>query len=119
MSVDNYENSIKEMMSTCVSANTLIPCRFVISKTIDEKYIDEIKSIFEKYGVVYNNVDCVSGSFSLSRQWIENDCEKSPIQCIVNYNGVYPANWDTDDIIRFVQLEKEGKLIVMVSSIDK
>jgi hypothetical protein len=72
--------------------------------------IKEIINIFNKYNIRWNTVDTVSGSFCLDREWIE----ANNIPCYIEYCGVYPVEWDIDDIYKLEQMEYEGKIIINV-----
>ena len=69
-----------------------------------------ITNIFDKYGIEYNVVDTVAGSYNLNRDWLET----SDIPCYVEYGGVYPVNWDIEDVVTLEEMDYEGKLIIRV-----
>lgn len=79
----------------------------------DNQYIKEICGMFDKYGIRYWKVDTIPGSFNLNRDWIETEKE-TPIECAVEYCGVYPVNWDIDDVVRIDELERTGIIIIRV-----
>lgn len=79
----------------------------------DNQYIKEICGMFNKYGIRYWKVDTIPGSFNLNRNWIETK-EETPIECTVEYDGVYPVNWDIDDVVRINELERDGIIIIRV-----
>lgn len=114
----NRLDNLKEMIQARIEDNELTNCQFLISKTTDEKYVKEIIDIFDKYEIEYGRVDTLSGAFNLNRDWIQTDSDKSPIPCAVEFCGVYPSNWDIEDVFKLVELEEEGKIIVMVYYID-
>lgn len=114
----NRLDNLKEMIQARIEDNELTNCQFLISKTTDEKYVKEIIDIFDKYEIEYGRVDTLSGAFNLNRDWVQTDSGKSPIPCAVEFCGVYPANWDIEDVFKLVELEEEGKVIIMVYYID-
>ena len=40
------------------------------------------------------------------------------IDCIVEFCGVYPIDWDIDDVVEFERMETEGEIIAMVDWIE-
>lgn len=116
---DSLKDSISRIMLSRIVNNEVIPCQFSISKTYDEKYVKEVTDLFDKYRIVYDLVDTLSGAFNLNRDWIQTDSTVSPIPCAVEFSGVYPASWDIEDVIKLVKLEEEGKIIIMVYYIDE
>lgn len=95
-----------------------MPCMFQITtpKFMDEDGIENDKNIkiltdiFDKYGIEWQNVDTIGGAFNLNREWIET----SNIPCYVEYCGVYPVEWDIEDVVTLEQLDCEGKVIIRV-----
>lgn len=109
--------NIQSMIDARVKDKEITPCMFYVSKTISQEYVDEIKKIFDKYEIKWGDVDTVDGAFNLNRDWVETS-KSTPIPCAIEYCGVYPTNWDIKDVFRLVQLEEEGKIIVLVYYID-
>ena len=96
-----------------------MPCIFdiTVSNISEEEglYSNEsisiLTDIFDKYGIEYQQVDTVEGSFNLNRDWIET----KDIPCYIEYCGVYPINWDIKDVVTLEQLEYTGKVIIKVT----
>lgn len=85
--------------------------KFEIYESIENnKYIKEVIGILEKYNIKWNSVDSIGGAFCLNRDWIET----SDIPCYVEYCGVYPTEWDIEDVVRLEQLEYNGDIIIKV-----
>lgn len=72
--------------------------------------IKVVTNILSKYQIDWNCVDTVDGSFNLNREWIET----KNIPCYIEYCGVYPVNWDVEDIIKLERMENEGNIIIRV-----
>lgn len=72
--------------------------------------IKKLTGILDKYGVEWTVVDTVAGSFNLDREWVE----AKAIPCYIEYCGVYPVDWKSEDICEMVKLEEEGQVIIKV-----
>lgn len=77
--------------------------------------IKEMSNILTKYGIDYNFVDTVCGSYNLNRDWMET----GEIECCVEYPGVYPVGWDIKDVLYLEKMDIDGNLIVLVQVKDK
>ena len=94
------------------------PCIFQITtpkfleceKLEDNESIKVLIDIFDKYGIDWQSVDTVEGSFNLNRDWIET----GDIPCYIEYCGVYPIKWDIEDIATLEKLDYDGKVIIKV-----
>lgn len=95
-----------------------IPCIFSITipqfllegRLEDNEYIQKVTSILEKYKIEWTSCDTLPGAFCLNRDWIQT----KDIPCYIEYCGVYPVEWDIEDVVTLEQLEYEGKIIVFV-----
>ena len=77
---------------------------------LNDESIKVVVSLLEKYGVEWNCIDTVKGTYNLNRDWIET----SDIPCYVEYCGVYPVEWDTKDLAILEQMEYDGKIMIKV-----
>ena len=89
--------------------NETTKCRFditvpkLVNNLDSNKFIKEVCSLFDKYGIRYIKADTMPGAFNLNREWIETD-DSTPIECAIEYPGAYP-----------VEMEQNGDIIVRVS----
>lgn len=111
------KENIDSMIQARIEDNELTPCVFYVSKTVDSKYVQEVKNMFDKYGIPNGEVDTLEGAFNLNRDWIETD-RNFAIPCAVEYCGCYPANWEIDDVLRLVELEKSGLIQLRIYIVD-
>lgn len=110
----------KEMIQNCIKSrkerDELTPCIFYISipdardELLNNPLIHKISAMLNKYHISHGKVDTVSGAYNLNRDWLET----SVMDCAVEYCGVYPVNWDIDDILEFEDLEYSGQILVQV-----
>lgn len=95
---------------------TLCVFQITVPKLSEDDNLEDIENIkiltniFSKYQIGWNCVDTVEGSFNLNREWIET----KDIPCYIEYCGVYPADWDIEDIITLERMENEGNIIIRV-----
>lgn len=94
-------------------------CMFYITVPKDtdlykDETIKKIEGILDKNHVGHGHVDTVCGAWNLNRDWIET----GEIDCIVEFCGVYPVNWDMDDVVELERMETEGEIIVLVDWIE-
>lgn len=115
---------IEEWIKNRAECKEIYKCVFYITtpaieETLyDNPYIKEICDILKKNGIEYGLVDSLPGAFNLDRYWIETAI-KTPIECIVEYCGVYPIHWNVSDVVRLEQLDTEGSIIISVSWIQE
>lgn len=76
--------------------------------------IKKVIEILNNNNVKFSNCDTNPGSFNLNQEWIETDI----IDAIVEFCGVYPINWNTEDTLKFVRLIEKGKIVVTVDWYD-
>lgn len=94
-----------------------MPCIFQIStpkyicRHLEENtFIKTITDILDKYNIKWSKVDTVGGAYNLNRDFIETE----DIPCYIEYCGVYPVNWDINDIVTLEKMDYDGKLIIKV-----
>lgn len=76
----------------------------------EDQNVKAVISILDKYGINWQTVDTIAGAFNLNRDWIE----ATDIPCYIEYCGVYPAEWDIEDVVALEQMEYEGKIMIRV-----
>lgn len=76
--------------------------------------ITKVEGILNKNHVKYDHVDTVCGAWNLNRDWIET----GEMDCIVEFCGVYPVDWNIDDVVDFERMETEGEIVVTVDWIE-
>lgn len=104
------ERKEKNEITKCVFSITIPKCENLHKN----KVIDKIEKILEKNLVTYRYVDTVCGSWNLNRDWIES----GKMNCIVEYCGVYPIDWDIDDVVEFERMETNGEIVVFVDWVE-
>lgn len=115
----NRSEIIQEWINERKEKNEITKCVFNITvpkcTDIDEnETIKKIKAIFEKNTVNFKRIDTVCGAWNLDREWIES----GEMNCIVEYGGVYPVNWDIDDVVEFERMETNGEIVVLVECLE-
>lgn len=114
------ESILLEWIKRRTKDNETTKCRFAITvpklvNNLDNnKFIKEVCSLFDKYGIRYIKADTMPGAFNLNREWIETD-DSTPIECAIEYPGAYPVGWDIKDVARLEEMEQNGDIIVRVS----
>ena len=94
-------------------------CMFYITVPKDtdlykDETIKKIEGILDKNHVSHGHVDTVCGVWNLNRDWIET----GEIDCIVEFCGVYPVDWDLEDVVEFERMETDGEIIALVDWIE-
>lgn len=118
---NSRENKIQKWIKNRIENNEINNCVFYITSpqytecVCKENYITNIIEILEKNNIKYDYCDTVSGSWNLNNEWIQTE----KIECIIEYCGVYPINWDINDVVVLENLHNEGKIIIRVYLIDK
>ncbi|MDE6014101.1 MAG: hypothetical protein K2H41_00165 [Acetatifactor sp.] len=110
---------IQEWIGARKERGEITRCMFYITVPKDtdlykDETIKKIEGILDKNHVSHGNVDTVCGAWNLNRDWIET----GEIDCIVEFCGVYPVNWDMDDVAELERMETEGEIIVLVDWIE-
>lgn len=72
--------------------------------------IKKIEGILDRNHIGYGYFDTICGAWNLNRDWIET----GEMDCIVEFCGVYPVDWDINDVVEFERMEDEGEIIAMV-----
>lgn len=104
----------------CKKNKEIVECKFSITvpKIYDGEERDfvinpkicEIYKILKQNNVDTDVVDTMVGSWNLDRLWLETDS----IECAVFYSGVYPINWNSEDVVRLEEMCSEGEIIIRV-----
>lgn len=105
----NDRKSNNEKAMPCIFQIT-IPKYFEESNLENDNNIKALIDIFDKYDIEYKSVDTIGGSFNLNREWIET----SDILCYIEYCGVYPIEWDVEDIVLLEKLDYDGIVVIKV-----
>ena len=113
--MEKRAETIREWIEARKERDEITKCMFYITvpkrtNLIKDQTIKKIEGILEKNNVAHGHVDTVCGAWNLNRDWIET----GEIDCIVEYCGVYPVNWDMDDVVEFERMECDGEIIVLV-----
>lgn len=48
------------------------------------------------------------------RMLSEDSVETAPVECAVEFCGVYPIGWDLEDMAEFERMESDGEIVAMV-----
>lgn len=84
--------------------------------------VKRLTDLLERNGIVkytenvphWSFCDTVGGDWNLNRDWIEF----GPVECIVEYCGVYPISWNLEDVVYLADMINNGELICKVYWID-
>lgn len=106
----------RQETTKCIFDVTVPRCMNYVQTFIKNPIIQEICEIFDKYGIDHIITGAIPGSWSLDRLWIETEI-KTPIECAIEYSGVYPVNWDIKDVIKLEKMESSGQIIIKVKCI--
>ena len=77
---------------------------------INHSKIKEVIAILEQNNINYNVCDTMAGDWILDKIWLETE----PMECIILYTGVYPVNWNMEDVVRLEEMINEGEIIIRV-----
>lgn len=72
--------------------------------------IQKVEEMLDRNHVTHGHVDTVEGTWNLNRDWVQTD----PMDCIVEYCGVYPTGWEINDVEELERMENDGEILVMV-----
>lgn len=113
--MEKRAETIREWIEARKERGEITKCMFYITvpkrtNLIKDETIKKIEGILVKNNIAHGHVDTVCGAWNLNRDWIET----GEIDCIVEYCGVYPVNWDIDDVVEFERMECDGEIIVLV-----
>lgn len=103
-------NDIQSWIDARVKAEETTMCLFCIKVPANEDVKAIVTNILEKNSVKYSICDTIPGSWNLNDDYYE--CE--PIECIVEYCGVYPVHWDINDVAYLEMLCNTDKIFINV-----
>lgn len=114
MSTSRIESVIKSMESKLSRGE--IPNKVVLKfsppevswKFLENDSIRQIRDILSEYNIDSKITYEDKGSFNLNRQWLETD----GIDCFIYDYGVYPVDWNVEDLQILENLDYSGKLII-------
>lgn len=107
--IQGWINSRKAQNQTCKAIFYITVPHIPDDIGKDEQMI-LFSEMLERNNVPNFFVDTIPGAWNLNRDWIETE----PVECIIEYCGVYPVNWNIDDVVMMEELETEGKIIISV-----
>ncbi len=113
------EETIQEWINARKERGEITRCMFYITVPKDtsllkDETIKKIEGILDRNRVSHGRVDTVCGAWNLNREWIET----GEIDCIVEFCGVYPVDWEIGDVAEFERMETEGEIIALVDWIE-
>ncbi len=113
------EETIQEWINARKERGEITRCMFYITVPKDtsllkDETIKKIEGILDRNRVSHGRVDTVCGAWNLNRDWIET----GEIDCIVEFCGVYPVDWEIGDVAEFERMETEGEIIALVDWIE-
>lgn len=118
-SLKDRKSEIQSWIKDRLSSKETQQCIFSITvpdinkMSYDNTFIMEICNMFDKYGIKYSKVDTMPGDYNLNRDWIETE-QETPIECIIEYCGVYPVWWEIEDVVRLEHLNTIGEILIRV-----
>lgn len=106
---------IQEWIDARKERGEITECVFYITvpkdtDILNDETIKKIETILDRNHVSSVRVDTVCGAWNLNRDWIET----GRMNCIVAFCGVYPIDWDIEDVVELERMETDGKIIVLV-----
>ena len=106
---------IREWIDARKERGGITKCMFYITVPKDtdlckDETIKKIGGMLDRNHVSHGHVDTVCGAWNLNRDWIET----GEVDCIVEFCGVYPVDWDLEDVAEFERMETEGGIIALV-----
>lgn len=107
--------TIREWIAARKERNEITKCMFYITvpKNTDiyrDETIRKIEDILDRNRISHGYFDTICGAWNLNRDWIET----GEMNCIVEFCGVYPVDWDIDDVVEFERMENEGEIVALV-----
>lgn len=112
--INNWIKARKERNQTSKMVFFITVPRVDVNIYEDEQ-MRQVSEILKRNNVNHNFVDTIPGSWNLNRDWIETE----EIESIVEYCGVYPVNWNMDDVVKLEELDGTGKIIILVYKVNK
>ncbi len=76
-----------------------------------DEIIKRVEDILDRNNISYSHRDTVCGAWNMGRDWIETD----EMDCIVEFCGVYPVNWDINDVAELEWMENNGVITILVN----
>ena len=110
---------IREWIDARKERGGITKCMFYITIPKDtdlckDETIKKIEEMLDRNHVSHGHVDTVCGAWNLNRNWIETE----EIDSIVEFCGVYPIDWDLEDVAEFERMETDGEIIALVDWIE-
>lgn len=113
---------IKGWIDTRVENSCCTKCYFYVtvpskSYSVHITEVPILKKVIkmaEAVGIKTTFCDTIEGAFNLNRDWIEI----GPMDCGVEFCGVYPITWNIEDVVEFEMMENSGQIIVQVFWVD-
>lgn len=99
MNSEDRKNEIQNMITDRLETNDTVNCLFQIL-LLKEELKDILEGLLKRNGYETGTVDTVEGCWNLNDDWYELDDVKS----IVEYCGVYPVEWDIEDVVLLEEL---------------
>lgn len=81
------------------------------SGLLDTPAMMKVQEIFQKYGKKIYTCDTMAGDYNLNRDWAE---VQGDVDCFVEFCGVYPVDWDIDDVVTIDEMEHNGEIMIHV-----
>lgn len=110
---------IKHWIDEAVARNEVVPCTFAVtvpkymSNITNDETIKKVEDMFRRGHAESKQVDTIPGAYNLNRMWTET----GPMDCAIHYQGVYPVQWNIEDVAEFARMENEGEIIVVVHQV--
>lgn len=113
--MEKREKIIQTWIDARKECGEITKCMFYITvpKVTDiykDETIKKVEDILDRNKVSHGAVDTVCGAWNLNRDWIET----GEIDCIVEFCGVYPVDWEISDVAELERMECDGEIIVQV-----
>lgn len=113
--MEKREKVIQEWIDARKERGEITKCMFYITVPKDtdisrDETIRKVEGILDRNHCSHGHVDTVCGAWNLNRDWIET----GEIDCIVEFCGVYPVDWEISDVAEFERMETDGEITVLV-----
>lgn len=109
MNSENRKNKIQNMIAERLADNDTKNCLFQII-LLKEESKDVLEDLFKRNGYETYTVDTVDGCWNLNDDWYELDNVKS----IVEFCGVYPVEWNINDVFLLEELYYNRDIYIQV-----
>ena len=107
--MENRKTEIQQMINSRLENNETIDCVFQIL-LLKEKSKPIIEDLLKRNGYNTYTVDTIDGCWNLNDDWYELNDVKS----IVEYCGVYPVEWDIEDVVLLEKLYYDRDIYIKV-----